>query len=128
MFRKRNGCFISVTQKKKENNKWEIKMFNIKKKDKVLVLSGRDKGKQGEVLDVFPDKAKVIVSKINFVKRHIKSTQKDPGGIREKEMPIAMSKVMLVCPKCGQSSRPKFDRLFDGKKVRVCRKCGEMFV
>ncbi|MCA6070176.1 MAG: 50S ribosomal protein L24 [Endomicrobium sp.] len=104
-------------------------MFNIKKKDKVVVLSGKDKGKQGEVLDVFPDKARVIVSKINFVKRHTKPTQKDPGGgIREKEAPLAISKVMLVCPKCGQSSRPKFDRLSDGKKVRVCRKCGEMII
>ncbi|MDR0723758.1 MAG: 50S ribosomal protein L24 [Endomicrobium sp.] len=101
-------------------------MLNIKKKDKVVVLSGRDKGKKGEVLDVFPDKGKVIVSKINFVKRHTKPTQREAGGIREKEAPIAMNKVMLVCPKCEQAFRPKFDKLSDGKKVRVCRKCGEM--
>jgi large subunit ribosomal protein L24 len=101
-------------------------MLNIKKKDKVVVLSGKDKGKKGEVLDVFPDKGKVIVSKINFVKRHTKPTQRDAGGIREKEAPIAISKVMLICPKCEQALRPKFDKISDGKKVRLCRKCGEM--
>lgn len=103
-------------------------MFNIKKKDKVIVLSGKDKGKKGEVFDVFPKKDKVIVSKVNFIKRHIKPTQKDPGGIREKEAPIAASKVMLICPKCDQAFRPKFDKLSDGKKIRVCRKCGEMLI
>jgi large subunit ribosomal protein L24 len=103
-------------------------MFNIKKKDKVIVLSGKDKGKKGEVLDVFPNKDRVIVSKINFVKRHTKPTQKDPGGIREKEAPIAASKVMLICPKCNQAFRSKFDKLSDGKKVRVCRKCGEILI
>lgn len=103
-------------------------MFNIKKKDKVVVLSGKDKGKKGEVLKVFPDKEKVVVAKVNFVKRHTKPTQRDPGGIREKESPIAMSKVMLLCPKCEQASRPKFDSLSDGKKIRICRRCGEMIV
>jgi large subunit ribosomal protein L24 len=103
-------------------------MFNIKKKDKVIVLSGKDKGKKGEVLDVFPKKDRVIVSEINFVKRHTKTTQKDHGGIREKEAPIAASKVMLICSKCDQAFRPKFDKLSDGKKVRICRKCGEMLI
>ncbi|MDR0823357.1 MAG: 50S ribosomal protein L24 [Endomicrobium sp.] len=103
-------------------------MIMIKKKDKVLILSGKNKGKKGEVLDVFPEKGKLLVAKINFVKRHTKPTQKDAGGIKEKEAPIAISKVMLVCPKCEQASRPKFDKLSDGKKVRVCRKCGEMIV
>ncbi|MDR0618189.1 MAG: 50S ribosomal protein L24 [Endomicrobium sp.] len=103
-------------------------MLNIKKKDKVVVLSGKDKGKKGEVFDVFPDKGKVIVSKINFVKKHTKPTQRDAGGIREKEAPIAISKVMLICPKCEQALRPKFDKLSDGKKVRLCRKCGEMLI
>lgn len=101
-------------------------MLTIKKKDKVKVLAGKDKGKTGEVLKVFPDSRTVIVGKINFVKRHTKATQSDPGGIREKEAPLSISKVMLVCPKCQQSIRPKFDSLSDGKKVRICRKCGEM--
>ncbi|MDR1926568.1 MAG: 50S ribosomal protein L24 [Endomicrobium sp.] len=103
-------------------------MLKIKKKDKIVVLSGKDKKKQGEVLGVFPNEGKVIVSKINSVKRHTKPTQKNPGGILEREAPLAMSKVMLICPKCNKASRPKFDKLSDGKKVRVCRKCGEIIV
>jgi large subunit ribosomal protein L24 len=101
-------------------------MLTIKKKDKIVVLSGKDKGKQGEVLKVFPDKLNVIVAKINFVKRHTKPTQTDPGGIREKESPLSISKIMLVCPKCNQPTRPKFDFLSDGKKIRLCRRCNEM--
>jgi large subunit ribosomal protein L24 len=103
-------------------------MLNIKKKDKVLILSGKDKGKKGKVIYVFPDKGKVIVAGINFIKRHTKPTRQDPGGIRKKEAPIAISKVMLICPKCSQVSRPKFDKLSDGKKIRVCRRCGEMII
>ena len=103
-------------------------MLNIKKKDKVVVLVGKDKGKEGEVLKVIEETNKVIVSKVNFVKRHTKPTQREPGGIKEKEAPISISNVMLVCPKCGKPNRPKFDSLSDGKKVRVCRKCGEIIV
>lgn len=103
-------------------------MLTIKKKDKVVVLSGKDKGKQGEVLKVYPDTGRVIIAKINFVKRHSKPTQQQPGGIREKEAPIAIAKVKLVCPKCHQSTRPKFDFLSDGKKVRICRRCSEMIM
>jgi large subunit ribosomal protein L24 len=101
-------------------------MLTVKKKDKVVVISGKDKGKQGEVLEVMPSEGRAIVAKINFVKRHTRPTQGNPGGIHEKEAPLPLSKLMLVCPKCSQPSRPKFDFLSDGKKVRVCRKCGEM--
>jgi len=104
-------------------------MLNIKKKDKVVVLTGKDKGKQGEVLKLFLDEGRVVVSKINFVKRHTKPNNRgEVGGIKEKESPISISNVMLVCPKCGKPNRPKFDKLSDGKKVRVCRKCGEIIV
>lgn len=103
-------------------------MLSIKKKDKVVVLSGKNAGKQGEVLKVYPDSKRVLISKINFIKRHTRSTQTEPGGIREKEAPLPIAKVMLVCPKCNQPTRPKFDSLSDGKKVRVCRKCSEMIV
>jgi|LQAB01.1.fsa_nt_gi large subunit ribosomal protein L24 len=103
-------------------------MLNIKKKDKVLILSGKDKGKKGEVIYVSPDKGKVIVTKINIVKRHTKPTREDPGGISKKEAPIDISKVMLICPKCNQGSRSKFDKLSDGKKIRVCRRCSEMII
>lgn len=102
------------------------KMIGIKKKDKVVVLAGKDKGKQGEVLKVFPNENRVIVSKINFVKRHTRASQQDPGGIHEKESPISLSKVMLLCPKCSQRTRLKIDFLSDGKKIRICRRCGEM--
>jgi large subunit ribosomal protein L24 len=103
-------------------------MLTVKKKDTVVVLSGKDKGKKGEVLHVEPDKMKVIVAKVNFVKRHTRPTQQDPGGIREKEAPLAIGKVMLVCPKCKQPTRPKFETLSDKKRVRVCRKCNEMIM
>jgi large subunit ribosomal protein L24 len=103
-------------------------MFSIHKKDKVVVLAGRSRGKQGEVVQVLRDSSRVLISKINFVKRHSKATQTAPSGIREKEASIHVSNVMLVCPKCSKPMRPKVDFLSDGTKVRMCRKCGEMIV
>ncbi|MEW6557717.1 MAG: 50S ribosomal protein L24 [Elusimicrobiota bacterium] len=102
--------------------------MHIKKKDKVIVLAGKDKGKTGEVLKIFPDKNTAIVSKVNFIKRHTKPTQTDPGGIREKEAAIPVARLMLVCPKCAKPTRPKWEILSDGTKSRICRKCGEMIV
>ena len=101
-------------------------MSLIRKKDKVLVMAGKDRGKQGEVVQVLPDAQRVLVAKINFVKRHSRPTQTQPGGIREKEASIHLSNVMLMCKKCNRPMRPKSDRLSDGTKVRICRKCGEM--
>ena len=103
-------------------------MHTIHKKDKVLVLSGRSRGKQGEVVKVLREDGRLLISKVNFVKRHSKPTQTTPGGIREKEASIHMSNVMLICPKCSRPMRPKMDTLSDGTKVRTCRKCGEMLV
>jgi large subunit ribosomal protein L24 len=103
-------------------------MNAIHKKDKVLVLSGRSRGKQGEVVKVLREEGRLLISKVNFVKRHSKPTQVTPGGIREKEASIHMSNVMLICPKCSRPMRPKMDELSDGTKVRTCRKCGEMLV
>lgn len=103
-------------------------MLHIKKKDKVMVMAGKDKGKTGDVLKIFPEKKRVLVSKINFIKRHTRPTQTDPGGIREKEAPVHISNLMLICSKCSKPTRLKIDFLSDGKKVRVCRKCGEMIV
>ena len=103
-------------------------MALIHKKDKVIVLAGKDRGKQGEVVQVLVDDQRVLVSKINFVKRHTKPTQSSPGGVREKEASIHLSNVMLICPKCSKPMRPKVDFLSDGTKVRTCRKCGEMLV
>src|SRR5579864_2558740 len=101
-------------------------MALIRKKDKVIVLAGKNRGKQGEVIQVLTEDARVIVSKINFVKRHTRPTQTQPGGIREKEASIHISNVMLICKKCSKPMRPKSDALSDGTKVRICRKCGEM--
>jgi len=103
-------------------------MIAIRKKDKVVVLSGRSRGKQGEVVKVLLGTERVLVAKVNFVKRHSKPSQTTPGGIREKEASIHISNVMLICPKCTKPMRPKMDALSDGTKVRTCRKCGEMLV
>lgn len=103
-------------------------MLHIKKKDKVIVLAGKDKGKTGEVLKIFAATNRVLVSKVNFIKRHTRPTQTDPGGIREKEAALHVSNVMLICSKCSKPTRKKIDFLADGKKVRVCKKCGEMIL
>ncbi len=100
--------------------------MHIRKKDTVMVLAGKSRGKQGEVLEVLRSANRVLLSKINFVKRHSKATQTQPSGIREKEASIHLSNVMLICPKCKRAMRPKSDKLSDGTKVRACRKCGEM--
>jgi len=98
----------------------------IKKDDKVKVIAGRDKGKIGKVLKVDRKKRGLLIEKINIVKRHSKPTQTNrQGGIVEKEMPIQWSNVMVMCGKCVSSARVKMQRLEDGKKVRVCVKCGE---
>ena len=99
--------------------------MSIKKDDLVVVLSGKDKGKQGKVLEVQPKAGKVIVEKVNVVSRHQKPRrQGEEGGIIQKEAPIYACKVMRVCPKCNKPTRPAHQVLADGKKVRVCKKCG----
>jgi len=100
--------------------------FNIKKKDTVEVLSGKDKGKRGEVRKLHPDDDSVLVAGVNMVTKHAKPTQGKPGGIQKKEMPLHISNVALVCSKCSKTTRPKSDVLKSGEKVRVCRKCGEI--
>ena len=101
-----------------------IKM-NIKKDDVVVVLSGKDKGKQGKVLEVMPKERKVVVEKINMVSRHTKPRrQGDQGGIIQKEAPLYACKVQRVCPKCNKPTRHAHKLLADGKKVSVCKKCG----
>ncbi len=99
--------------------------MSIKKGDTVIVLSGKDKGKQGTVLEAMPAERKVIVEKINVVTRHTKPRkQGEEGGLVKKEAPIYACKVMRVCPKCNKPTRPGHKMLADGKKVRVCKKCG----
>ncbi len=99
--------------------------LKIRKKDKVLVIAGRDKGKTGEVIKLFPDVSRLLVSKVNIVTKHKKATQSEPGGLSKIEAPIHYSNVLLVCPKCDKGVRPKLETLQTGETVRVCRKCGE---
>ncbi len=99
--------------------------MSIKKDDLVVVLSGKDKGKQGKVLEVQPQAGKVIVENVNMVSRHTKPRkQGEEGGILKKEAAIYACKVQRVCPKCNKATRPAHKLLADGKKVRVCKKCG----
>ena len=99
--------------------------MSIKKNDTVIVLSGKDKGKQGKVLEAMPADRKVIVEGINMVSRHTKPRkQGDQGGILQKEAPMYACKVQKVCPKCNKPTRPAHKLLADGKKVCVCKKCG----
>ncbi|MCI7136129.1 MAG: 50S ribosomal protein L24 [Candidatus Limivicinus sp.] len=98
--------------------------MNIKKDDKVIVLSGKDKGKQGKVLSADPKAMKVVVEGVNVATKHQKPMkQGQDGGIIKVETPIYVSKVQLVCPKCGKGTRVGH-KIADGKKVRVCKKCG----
>ena len=99
--------------------------ISIKKDDLVVVLSGKDKGKQGKVLQVSPKEQKVIVEGLNMVTKHVKPRkQGDPAGIMKAESAVYACKVMAVCPKCGKATREAF-KVENGAKVRVCKKCGE---
>ena len=96
----------------------------IKKDDKVVVISGKDKGKEGKVLSASPKAGKVIVEGVNVASKHMKPRkQGEEGGIIKMETPIYACKVMVVCPKCGKATRVAH-KIEDGKKVRVCKKCG----
>ncbi len=98
--------------------------MNIKKDDKVIVLSGKDKGKTGKVLSADPKNNKVIVEGVNIATKHqAPKKQGDQGGIIKVEIPIYTCKVQLVCPKCGKPTRVAH-KIADGKKSRVCLKCG----
>ena len=98
--------------------------MNIKRDDKVIVLSGKDKGKEGKVLSVDPKAGKVIVEGVSVASKHSKPRkQGEKGGIIKLETPIYACKVMVVCPKCGKATRVGH-KFVDGKKVRACKKCG----
>jgi large subunit ribosomal protein L24 len=108
--------------------KMRAKHLHVKKDDTVVVISGKDKGKQGKVIAAMPGKGRVIVEGVNKVTRHQKPQgTKSPGGRIEREAPIFASKVMLVCSKCNKATRIAHKFIADGTKVRVCKKCGETF-
>ena len=101
--------------------------MKIKKEDKVRIISGAYKGVEGKVLKVFPNDNKVIVEKVNFIKKHQRPTQQNPsGGVIEMESPINVSNVLLICSKCGEPTKAKMKILKDKSRTRICSKCGDM--
>ncbi len=97
----------------------------LKKNDLVVVIRGKDKGKQGKVLKLFPETNRVIVERINFCKHFVKAdrSRNVQGGVMEKEAPIAVANVMLFCAECVQGVRARTRRLEDGSKIRLCHRC-----
>ena len=101
--------------------------MNIRKNDTVLVVAGRDRGKKGKVRFAYPKNGRVLVEGINFIKRHTRAVrQVRQAGIIEREVPIDVSSVMLLCSKCNHPTRVGFRSLADGKKVRICQVCHEV--
>lgn len=101
--------------------------LGLKKNDTVLIITGDEKGKKGRVLGVDPGNKTLLVERLNMIKKHMKPSKKySQGGIIEKEAPVHISNVMLVCPKCSKPARIGNSILENGKKIRSCRKCGEV--
>ena len=101
-------------------------MARIKKNDNVIVIAGKEMGKTGKVLKLIPKKDRVVIEKINLIKRHARPSRTHKGGIIEKEGSIPISNVMIVCEKCDKPVRMGKRVLEDGRKVRVCRSCNEV--
>ncbi len=101
--------------------------LGIKKEDNVLIISGKERGKKGRVIRVLPKKERVLVEKVNIIKRHMKPSKKfAQGGIIDKEGPLPISNVMLLCPGCSKPTRIGNLILESGKKVRTCKRCKEV--
>mgnify|MGYP006277910305 CR=1 FL=1 len=99
--------------------------YRIKKGDRVLILSGKDRGETGKVLRVFPSSDKAIVENVNFVTQHTRTRDpQKPGGRMTREAPLHISKIMLICDKCNQPTRVGVNVQPDGSRVRICKKCG----
>lgn len=104
----------------------EVKKLSVRRGDRVLVLSGKDKGKKGKVITTMPRLGRIKVEGINMIKKHAKATRKVPqGGIREMEGAFPVSKVMVICPACNKPTRVSRTVLPDRRRVRNCQKCGE---
>ena len=101
--------------------------MKIKKDDTVLVITGKDKGKKGKVRFAYPDNKRIMIEGINMVKKHAKAKQQvKQAGIIERESPVNVASVMLLCAKCNKPARVGYKTLQDGRKARVCRVCGEV--
>jgi len=102
-------------------------MRGIRRNDTVVVIAGKEKGKRGKVLAILSSRDRVIVERVNFIKRHQRPTQKvRQGGIIEREGSLHLSNVMLVCGKCNRPTRVGVRILVDGRRARVCGRCGEI--
>jgi large subunit ribosomal protein L24 len=104
-----------------------VTKLHVKKDDQVMIIAGKDKGKSGKILRVIPDKGRVLVENLNMIKRHTRPSQRNStGGIIEKEAPIAISNVQLLCQGCNKPVRTGIRTLEDGSKARFCKKCNEI--
>lgn len=105
-----------------------MKHYRIRKDDKVMVITGKDAGKIGKVLKILRKKDRVLVEKVNMAKRHMRPNPylQQPGGIMEKEMPLHVSNLMVVCAACAKPTKVGYKYTEDGKKVRFCKKCNEV--
>ena len=103
-----------------------MQQVHVRRGDTVAVIAGRERGKRGKVLRVLPADGRVLVETLNMMKKHQRPTQKlRQGGIIERESPLALSNVLVVCSRCDKASRSGIKVLGDGRKVRVCKRCGE---
>ena len=101
--------------------------INFRKGDNVLVISGDDKGKKGKIVDIFPKKMRAIIESVNFLKKHVKPTQKVPqGGVIKQEGSLHISNIKLICNKCNKPTTIKRGKIKEGKRARICKKCGEI--
>jgi len=104
-----------------------VTKLHVKKDDMVMIVAGKDKGKSGKVLRVLPEKERVLVENLNLIKRHTRPSQANSeGGIIEREAPIAISNVQLLCQGCNKPARTGIKVLENGNKVRFCKKCNEI--
>jgi large subunit ribosomal protein L24 len=103
-------------------------MLRLKKKDIVMVMTGKDKGKKGEIKEVHPETEKVVVMGVNIVSKHKRTTKEKPGGIHKIEAPLHISNVRLICAKCDKPVKTKVSMTAAGDKMRACRKCGEVIL
>ena len=103
-------------------------MFRVKRNDQVVVISGRDRGKKGKVLHLYPQRSVGVVEGLNVVKKHLRKSQANPqGAILTKEAPLPLDRLMPVCPRCNRGVRVGLKVLSDGTRARICRQCEESF-
>lgn len=101
-------------------------MSKLRRDDQVAVMIGKDRGKTGKILRMFPEQGRALVEGINLVKRHVRPTQENPkGGFASQERPVALANLQRVCPRCRRGARMKITRAADGTASRACARCGE---